>query len=180
MTGAEVFIVDDEGGGVTGTSTAPTFGSATVANQSYGRNRAITPLVLPAATGGTGTLTYALSPDPPAGLTFTASTRTLSGTPTAGQGATTYTYTATGSDAAADSLAFTIAVSFGCAGSAALLGLRSGWLVDDLRGAARVGGGAGGHGDGAQLGHGHTDVLLEGGAREQNTARSGSIWPATR
>ena len=131
VTGAEVFIVDDEGGGVIGTSTAPTFGDATVANQSYGRNTAITPLVLPAATGGTGTLTYALSPDPPAGLTFTASTRTLAGTPTAGQGATTYTYTATGSDAAADSLEFTIAVSFGCAGSWAVYGVRARGLVGD-------------------------------------------------
>ena len=131
VTGAEVFIVDDEGGGVIGTSTAPTFGDATVANQSYGRNRAITPLVLPAATGGVGTLTYALSPDPPAGLTFTASTRTLAGTPAAGQGATTYTYTATGSDAASDSLEFTIAVTFGCAGSGAIYHARVGGVVRD-------------------------------------------------
>ena len=120
VTGAEVFIVDDEGGGVIGTSTAPTFGDATVANQSYELNKAITPLVLPAATGGVGTLTYALSPSLPAGLTFTASTRTLAGTPTAGQTATRYTYTATGSDAAADSIEFTIGVTFGCAKSPAV------------------------------------------------------------
>ena len=132
VTGAEVFIVDDEGGGVTGGSSAPTFGDATVANQSYELNKAITPLVLPAATGGVGALTYALSPSLPAGLTFTAGTRTLSGTPTAGQAAITYTYTATGSDAAADSIEFTIAV--GCAYSSAVGGLPSGrQLVDDCK-----------------------------------------------
>ena len=131
VTGAEIFIVDDEGGGVTGASSAPTFGSGAVDNQSYSLNTPITPLVLPAATGGVGTLTYALSPDPPAGLTFTASTRTLAGTPAAGQAATTYTYTATGSDAAADSIEFTIAVSFGCSGSTAVGGATSGGLVDD-------------------------------------------------
>ena len=137
-----------DGGGNTGPAAAesatavwdvaPDFGTATVANQSYTLNSAIADLVLPAATGGNGTLTYALSPDPPAGLTFTASTRTLSGTPTARQTATTYTYQVTDADANtaasdADSLTFTIAVSFGCSGSTAVGGssVTSGGLVDD-------------------------------------------------
>ena len=77
---------------------APDFGSATVAAQAYPVGSAITDLVLPAATGGNGTLTYALSPDPPAGLMFDAETRTLSGTPTAVQVATVYTYKVTDSD----------------------------------------------------------------------------------
>ena len=43
-------------------------------------NQEITNLVLPAATGGTGAVTYTLTPELPAGLAFTAATRTLSGT----------------------------------------------------------------------------------------------------
>ena len=113
------------------TTTAPDFGSATVSNQSYVQGTAITNLVLPAATGGDGTLTYTLSPNPPAGLTFTAGTRTLSGTPSAGQGATEYTYTVTDTDGDTDSLTFKIAVSFGCTGSTAVGGVTSGGLVDD-------------------------------------------------
>ncbi len=38
--------------------------------------------VLPAAHGGTGAITYTLAGNLPAGVTFTASTRTISGTPT--------------------------------------------------------------------------------------------------
>ena len=102
--------------------TAPDFGTATVANQSYTQNAAITNLVLPEATGGNGALTYALTPALPAGLTFTASTRTISGTPTAVQAATTYTYKVTDADTnTADSdaatLTFTIAVAKALTGS---------------------------------------------------------------
>ena len=56
--------------------------------QSYTAGIAITPLVLPAGSGGDGgPYSYALSgfnatPPLPAGLTFTESTRTLAGTPT--------------------------------------------------------------------------------------------------
>ena len=64
----------------------------------YGAGTAITPLTLPAATGGTVPISYTLtgpSASPlPAGLTFNATTRVLSGTPTA-LGTTTLTYTAT-------------------------------------------------------------------------------------
>ena len=59
-------------------------------DQTYTMGRPITALTLPVATGGTGTLTYTLTG--PAmrgladqavpGLTFTATTRVLSGTPT--------------------------------------------------------------------------------------------------
>ena len=96
--------------------TAPSFGSETISNQEWVKDAAITSVTLPAATGGNGTLTYSLSPSPPAGVTFTASTRVLSGTPTATQSATTYTYTVTDSDSNTaasdkDTLTFTIAVA---------------------------------------------------------------------
>ena len=103
---------------VAAADTAPDFGMETVANQSYTQNAAISDLVLPAATGGNGALTYALTPALPAGLTFTATTRTISGTPTASQAATTYTYKVTDADgntadSDADTLTFTITVAAG-------------------------------------------------------------------
>ncbi len=68
-------------------------------------------LILPAArpaTGGSGALTYSLSPAVP-GLSFDAATRRLSGTPTeAGRFNMTYTVTDAGGES--DSLTFTIAV----------------------------------------------------------------------
>ena len=65
-------------------------------------------VTLPAAIGGSGELTYSLTPEVP-GLTFTAATRVLSGTPTAA-GSYSMTYTATDSRDVAASLRFTITV----------------------------------------------------------------------
>ena len=59
---------------------ALSFEGEAVANQMYEAGVAIGDLVLPEATGGSGDLTYALSPLPP-GLAFDAASRTLSGTP---------------------------------------------------------------------------------------------------
>ena len=111
------------GGGGGGGSTTPTpppvadsmpsFGTATVADRTYTQDQVIEPEVLPAATGGDGALTYSLTPELPAGLTFDAATRVLSGMPTAAQAARTYTYRVTDSDAAnpdSATLSFSIAV----------------------------------------------------------------------
>ena len=85
------------------------FGDATVSSQIYNVDAAITTLTLPEATGGSGTITYSLSPDLPAGLSFDATERTISGTPTETSDYATYTYTATdGTDTA--SLSFTIEI----------------------------------------------------------------------
>ena len=86
------------------------FGTRTIQDQTYVLDAPIAPLTLPAATGGGGNVSYALSGTLPAGLTFDAETRVLTGTPTALQGAVSYTYTATaGNDTA--TLTFTIAVA---------------------------------------------------------------------
>ena len=85
------------------------FGDATISAQIYNKDAAIKTVTLPAATGGSGTITYSLSPALPAGLSFDASARTISGTPTATAAYATYTYTATaGADTA--TLSFTIEV----------------------------------------------------------------------
>ena len=61
--------------------TAPSFGSQTAPDQSFTVGEATSALVLPAASGGNGSLSYSLTPSIP-GLTFAQNNRTLSGTPT--------------------------------------------------------------------------------------------------
>ncbi len=100
-----------------GVDIAPTFGGATIDDQSYTQGTEITSLTLPAATGGNGTITYTLTP--PAGLTFNAATRELTGTPTTVAGATDYTYTATDADdnnAADDTATLTFSITVTAAG----------------------------------------------------------------
>ena len=88
--------------------TAASFGSKSVSNQEYVNGEAITDLVLPEATTGSGTMTYRLNPAVP-GLTFTSSTRTLSGTPTETKN---YGMIYSASNVAgSDSLSFTIDVA---------------------------------------------------------------------
>ena len=75
------------------------FEPSSLADRSYDQNREIDGETLPEANGGGGALTYSISPPLPAGLTFDATTRVLSGTPTTPQAAILYTYTATDGDA---------------------------------------------------------------------------------
>ncbi len=89
----------------------PSFGDATIPDQSYTQNLAITQLILPPASGGDGTLTYSLTPEPPAGLTFDTATRALSGTPAEPQESVTYTWTATDADGDEAALTFSIAIA---------------------------------------------------------------------
>ena len=88
--------------------TEPSFGAEQIANQTYTKDVAISPLTLPSATGGNGTVLYGLWPVPD-GLSFDGATRTLTGTPTQAQ---TYNVTYTAQDADNDSvtLSFTITV----------------------------------------------------------------------
>ena len=91
----------------------PAFMLSDIPDKSYVQNLPIATETLPAASGGDGVLTYAISPDLPAGLVFDPATRRLSGTPTGSQPAALYTYAVTDSDAGAPdsaSLSFTITV----------------------------------------------------------------------
>ena len=96
----------------------PAFDSgASVADQSYKVNDEITPLVLPAASGGDGTLVYTLDGNLPTGLDLIERTtggsieRTIEGTPEVEQAATSYTWTVTDTDGDADSLTFSVTVA---------------------------------------------------------------------
>ena len=80
------------------------------ANQSWPQNVAISPLTLPQASGGDPALTYSLVGTLPAGVSFDADKRELSGTPSAKQDATTYTWTVEDANGDKASNSFTIAV----------------------------------------------------------------------
>ena len=94
--------------------TTPTFGAATMPDTTYTVNTAVSD-TLPVATGGTGTLTYTLTPDLPAGLTYNAAASgnggVIAGTPTTAASATTYTLTATDANNATTALTFTLSVA---------------------------------------------------------------------
>ena len=88
---------------------ALSFGSSTIANQAWVVGTAAS-VTLPTASGGVGTITYSLTPTLPAGKTFVASTRVLSGTPTGRFTSDTFTYTATAGTESV-TLTFTIVVT---------------------------------------------------------------------
>ena len=88
----------------------PDFGSETIDNQAWVVGTAVS-LTLPEATGGTGTLTYSLSSTLPMGITFTAGTRVLAGTPTGRFTSATFTYTVEDADGTMVDLTFTIVVT---------------------------------------------------------------------
>ena len=96
--------------------TTPTFGAATKRDTTY-TVRATVSDTLPGATGGTGTLTYALTTTPalPDGLTYKAATSgnggVIAGTPTTAASARTYTLTVTDANNATTALTFTLSVT---------------------------------------------------------------------
>ena len=94
----------------------PSFG-ATVVNRHWIAGTAAS-LQLPAASGGDATVSYALTGPGavttlslPQGLSWTAATRTISGTPGAAAAAATYTWTVTDGDGDAAQLSFAITVA---------------------------------------------------------------------
>ena len=88
----------------------PDFEQAAIAEQVYTQHQTIDNLILPEAVSGDGTLTYALTPTLPEGLTFDAATRTVSGTPAVALNRTEFTYTVTDEDGDSDQLSLHITV----------------------------------------------------------------------
>ncbi len=78
-------------------------------DQTYFPDRPIKPLVLPAATGGSGTLTYSLGPRVPPGLEFDSLERTLTGTPST-RGTYPMRYVARDANGRTDKISFSIIV----------------------------------------------------------------------
>ncbi len=109
----------------------PSFGDTTLAGWSYIKDALIITRQLPQAAGGDGNLTYAVSPTLPAGLSFAAATRQLSGTPTATQTPAEYRYTATDLDGDVASLTFVLDVSAAMSDrSGAVRSFIGGWFGD--------------------------------------------------
>ena len=88
---------------------SPSFGTATVSNNTYTAGTAISALTLPAASGGDGSLAYSLAPGVP-GLSFNAATRVLAGTPTAA-GTYAMTYAVRDADGDLATLNFVVTVA---------------------------------------------------------------------
>lgn len=108
----------------------PGFGTSSIANIAATQNAPITSVVLPAATSGDAPITYTIAPKLPDGLTFTAATRTLAGTPTSTQAATIYTYTASDADGDTAALTFSITIAAAVTGPWATLGAAGAFAVE--------------------------------------------------
>ena len=114
----DVAAVNSAGRGATASLSATTdaaavalsFGSESINNQAWVVGTAAS-VTLPQATGGEGTITYSLSPTLPAGKTFVAGTRVLSGNPTGRFTSATFTYTATDGNSDTVELTFTVVVT---------------------------------------------------------------------
>ena len=118
---AQVTITDHEaepaepGEGDQGSAPLAFAEGASVDPQQFTAGTAIADMELPEASGGDGDITYSVSDNLPAGLSFDAATRTISGTPEAAtDGAVEVTYTATAGEETA-TLTISITVNAGLA-----------------------------------------------------------------
>ncbi len=106
-----------DGAGATGTATfslsvnGPLTASIVSASKALTANAAPTPFAPIVGAGGTAPYTYAISPAIPAGLIFSSSTGTISGTPTAAAAAANFTVTVTDSTSATANAVFSLAVN---------------------------------------------------------------------
>ncbi len=106
-----------------------TFGSHTMADQSWPKDKAIIPLTLPLSVGGLAPYTFSLTPAVP-GLTFDAATRTLSGTPTT-VAATAMTYRVTDPGARTATLGFSITITDTAVGANPPTSAAFGVMIDE-------------------------------------------------
>ena len=103
--------------GATGTNTfSLTVNGAVTATQAVATivetlNHLITPVTPVTGAGGTGTLTYAVAPALPTGLSFNTANGQITGTPTAVHAASTFTVTVTDANNATANATFTLTVN---------------------------------------------------------------------
>ncbi|CCD97795.1 putative Ig domain-containing protein [Bradyrhizobium sp. STM 3809] len=95
---------------ITGLPAGPVATQA-IASKGLTVNRATSSFTPVTGSGGTGSLTYGISPTLPAGLSFNTSSGAITGTPTATSSATTYTVTVTDSNSLSDSKTFSLTVN---------------------------------------------------------------------
>lgn len=84
--------------------------STAVASTTLTQNHAAVPFTPVTESGGIAPITYAVSPTLPTGLSMTASTGAITGTPTVTSSATSYTVTATDSNGATGTATFSLTV----------------------------------------------------------------------
>ncbi len=82
-----------------------------IASEVLTQNHAATPFTPVTGSGGTAPLSYSISPALPAGLSYSASTGAVSGTPTATSTATSYTVTVTDANGATATATFSLTVN---------------------------------------------------------------------
>jgi sugar lactone lactonase YvrE len=91
-----------------------------VASTSLTVNKAAAPFTPVTGSGGTGTLSFSVSPSLPAGLNYSTSAGIITGTPTATSAATTYTVTVTDANGATATATFSLTVNFGVVATQAI------------------------------------------------------------
>lgn len=101
----------------------PTFGEETIPNQLWGLDDPVS-LTLPAATGGDGTLTYALTPNLPSGVSLTD--KVISGTPDTLFAWSAFEWTVSDADGDEDTLHFWLRVGYQSESESRI------WRVDDV------------------------------------------------
>jgi hypothetical protein len=101
-TATNTFSLTINGAAITATTAVPS--SALPINQ------AVTPFTPVTGSGGTGTLTFAVSPDLPTGLSFSTTNGLVSGKPTVSSAVTTYTVSVSDTLSASASATFNLSV----------------------------------------------------------------------
>ena len=82
-----------------------------IASESLTQNHATVAFTPVTGSGGTGTLSYSVSPSLPTGLSINSSTGAINGTPTTTSTAASYTVTVTDSNSATATASFSLTVN---------------------------------------------------------------------
>ncbi len=110
-----VTVTDANGATATGgfrlTVNGPVAATQVIASKGLTVETPVTPFTPVTGSGGTGTLSYSVSPTLPAGLAVNSSTGAINGLPTTTSAATSYTVTVTDQNGATSAASFSLAVN---------------------------------------------------------------------